>query len=410
MTQSVGGMKHLTRWIFIALVLGVLLGSLVHGFKGSGLYITSHDVTSLVGQIFINLLKMLVVPIVLVSLVVGTLQLKASSALGRYALKSIILYLLTTAVAVLIALVVANLFHIGVGAHMKPTHFVPKDVPTLSSVILNIFPSNPIQSLFHANMLQIIVFSLLLGAAISMAGKHAEPVVTLFKSLHDVMMKLVTIVLYVAPFGVFCLVFAVFLKEGFNLLHDLAGYFFTVLFVLFLHWFFVYGSLVKFMAKERPLKFFKNMLSAMFFAFSTASSNASIPVTLQTAEEKLKVRNSVAAFVIPLGATINMDGTAIMQGVATVFIAHLFGVHLSVGIYLTIILMATLASIGTAGVPGVGLITLAMVLQQAGLPIEGIGLIIGVDRLLDMVRTAVNISGDCAVALYVSRSEKEHLS
>jgi Na+/H+-dicarboxylate symporter len=259
----------------------------------------------------------------------------------------------------------------------------------------------------NGNMLQIIIFAMLFGYAISISGKAGRVFVRIFNDANTVLMKLIFIVLWFAPYGVFCLLAKLFSTEGFSVIYSLAGYFFTVLAALAIQWFVVYGCFIRLFANLNPFIFFKKMYTAMIFSFSTSSSSASIPVTLDTVENKLGVPNSVASFVIPLGATINMDGTAIMQGVATVFIAHAYNIDIGLIGYLTVILTATLASIGTAGVPGVGLITLTMVLKQVGLPVEGIALIIGIDRLLDMVRTAVNVSGDCMVSLLVSKSQKE---
>lgn len=254
-------------------------------------------------------------------------------------------------------------------------------------------------------MLQIIVFALLFGLAISKAGEHGVRVRTFFDDLNEVIMQMVHILMDLAPYGVFCLLAALFADIGLDVLGSLASYFFAVVAVLLIHAVVVYGSLLIFLGRLNPLVFLKKMRPVQLFAFSTSSSNATLPVTLDVVEHRLGVDNSVAAFTVPLGATINMDGTAIMQGVATVFIAQAYGVDIGLSGYLTVIATATLASIGTAGVPGVGLIMLAMVLQQVQLPVEGIALIIGVDRLLDMLRTAVNVTGDATVSCLVAKSE-----
>lgn len=254
-------------------------------------------------------------------------------------------------------------------------------------------------------MLQIIVFAILLGVAVARSGEQGARVIQLFTDFNEVIMTLVTMLMKLAPYGVFCLMVQLFAQQGIGVIGDLAVYFFTVLFVLMLHGFGTYAILLKFLGRLSPLAFYRKMRATMLFAFSTASSNATIPVTMRTVENRLGVKNSIASFTVPLGATINMDGTAIMQGVATVFIAQAYNIDISLSGYLMVIVTATLASIGTAGVPGVGLITLAMVLQQVGLPVEGIALIIGVDRLLDMVRTAVNVTGDSTVSCLVAKSE-----
>ena len=255
-------------------------------------------------------------------------------------------------------------------------------------------------------MLQIIVFSLLFGAALAAAGEAGKRIGAIFRDLNEVVMHFITMMLQLAPYGIFCLVAVTFAQMGFNLIGQLFGYFSIVLLVLLLHLIVTYSLLLKFVGGLNPLMFFRKFYPCMLFAFSTSSSNASIPVVLETVEHKLGVKNSVASFIVPLGATINMDGTAIMQGVATVFIAHVYNVPIGLTGYLMVILMATLASIGTAGIPSVGLITLAMVLKQVNVPVEGIALIIGVDRLLDMARTAINVSGDAVVACIVAKSEK----
>jgi Na+/H+-dicarboxylate symporter len=267
------------------------------------------------------------------------------------------------------------------------------------------FPTNPINSMAEGNTLQIIVFAVLFGIAISAAGKPGERVAALFSDLNEVIMKLVAMLMQIAPFGVFFLMAKLFTGLGLGAILNLGSYFLVLTATLLIHGIVVYGFLLKSFTGLNPITFLKKMEDAIMFAFSTASSNATIPVTMETATHRLGINNRVSSFTIPLGATINMDGTAIMQGVATAFIAQAFNIDLTMGDYLTVILTATLASIGTAGVPGVGLIMLAMVLNQVGLPLEGIALIMGVDRLLDMIRTAVNITGDSAASLIIAKSE-----
>ena len=283
--------------------------------------------------------------------------------------------------------------------------FDPKPSPPLSEVLVNIFPTNPVSAMAEGNMLQIIVFALLMGYAISRSGKPGQRIAGFFNDLNEVILRMVGVLMVFAPYGVFALLANKIAQLGFDAIPQLAKYFGVVLGALLLHAFGVYSLLLKLLSGLSPLKLLKKMRPAMVFAFSTASSAATIPVTLQTVEKRLGVDNKVASFTVPLGATINMDGTAIMQGVATVFISQLYGIEIGLMGYLTVILTATLASIGTAGVPGVGLIMLAMVLQQVGLPLEGIAIVMGVDRLLDMVRTAVNITGDSVVSTIVAKSE-----
>jgi len=401
---------NFTSKILIAMFLGVAFGYVLKLFPQSAFvnHDIIHGVLEVGGRIFIAVLKMLVVPLVFVSLVCGTCQVSDTRKLGGLALKTFVLYILTTALAITVAIVLASVFNIGTGVHLNATaHFETAALPSLQDTIVNIIPSNPIQAMAEGNMLQVIVFALLFGYAISISGKAGRNFTKFFNDANTILMKLIYIVLWFAPYGVFCLLAKLFASESIGIIGSLLGYFVTVLGSLLVQWLVVYGLFLRIFARVNPFKFFKKMYAAMLFAFSTSSSSASIPVVLDTAENKLGVHNSVASFVIPLGATINMDGTSIMQGVATVFIAHVYGIDVGLTGYLLVILTATLASIGTAGVPGVGLITLTMVLQQVGLPIEGISLIIGIDRLLDMTRTAVNISGDCMVSVVVAKSQKE---
>jgi Na+/H+-dicarboxylate symporter len=399
---------NITKQILIAMIAGIILGTLFNELphnKFISEYIVG-GVFDLGGKIFINILKMLVVPIVFVSLVCGTFSLDSSRKFGRLAVKTIVLYILTTMIAITLALFIAHLFGVGIGNDLTTTgKFDTKQIPSLKETFLNIFPSNPIAALASGNMLQIIVFSILLGIAITWSGKHGDQIKKLFRDLDIVIMNLMNMVLKVAPYGVFCLVTTMFARVGFDLIIQLGSYFVTVLFVLVLHLLLTYSFFLYYFGKLSPVQFFKSMMPAMLFAFSTSSSSASIPVVLNTVEKKLGVKESIAAFVIPLGATINMDGTAIMQGVATVFIANSYNMAIGLTGFLKVILTATLASIGTAGIPSVGLITLTMVLIQVGLPIEGIAIIIGVDRILDMTRTAVNVAGDSMVSTLVAKSE-----
>jgi len=397
----------LTRKILICMILGIIVGSALNYFSVDG-WIKSFFVEGVIevgGRIFLSSLKLLVVPMVFVSLVAGTGALEDIKKLGKLGSRTFLYYVLTTAVAITLALIVANVTNPGVGfeALNAPTGFVAKESPPLIDVISNIFPSNPIQSMANGEMLQIIVFALLFGVGMTLAGEAGKRVLVTFNDLNDIIMKMVLLLLQLAPYGVFCLLVKVFAQQGFSAIAPMAKYFFTVLFVLILHTILVYGSMIKVLARLSPVQFFKKFSEVIIFAFSTASSNATIPVNLEVTEKELGVHPTVASFTIPLGATINMDGTAIMQGVATVFVAQVYGIELGLQGFLMVILTATLASIGTAGVPGVGLVMLAMVFKQVGLPVEGIGLIIGVDRLLDMVRTAVNVTGDAVVSCVVAK-------
>jgi Na+/H+-dicarboxylate symporter len=355
---------------------------------------------------FVTGLKMLVVPLVFFSLITGVLGIGDINALGKVGAKSFVLYMLTTAIAIAVGITLAATIGIGEGVNLSTTAaFTAKEAPALSSVLIDIIPSNVVNAMALGKMLQIIFFSILVGISILMVGKKAEPVVELIEIGNEIMMKMVNIIMAVAPYAVFALLAKAISNLGLGLLADLAGYVLVLIAALMFHLFVTLMSILKIFSGMSPKIFLKKMRETQIFAFSTSSSNATIPVTLRAVTDRLGVNNSVASFTVPFGATINMDGTAIMQGVATVFIANAYGVSLGFTGYLTVILMSVLASIGTAGVPGVGLIMLSMVFTQVGLPVEGIGLILGVDRLLDMVRTAVNVSGDAAVSVIVAKSE-----
>ena len=399
-----------TQKILAAMLFGAILGIILNNISVYNSLINqylSNGVFEVVGKLFVNSLKMLVVPLVFCSITVGITSLGNLSLMGRVGLKAIIIYLLTTAFAITLALIFAIFIEPGQGYEIDSSiQFSAKEAPSLSSVLTSIVPSNPILAMADGEMLQIILFAIILGIAITITGNKAESFKKGIISLNEIMMSMVTIIMKFAPLGVFCLIAKTFATQGIDMIIPLASYFFTVTIVLILHVLLTYSAFLKLIGKVSPFVFLKKMRTAIVFAFSTASSNATIPVTLNTVEKRLGVDKSVASFTVPLGATINMDGTAIMQGVATVFIASVYMVDLTIGDYLTVVLTATLASIGTAGVPGVGLIMLTMVLTQVGLPVEGVALIIGIDRLLDMMRTAVNITGDSMVSLITSKSEK----
>ena len=404
----------LTTKVLLAMVLGIIVGLGINmsGLNIEGSFTHKYIVEGLfliVGKMFITALKMLVVPLVFLSLVSGVLGIGDVRKLGSVGGKSFALYILTTAIAIAIAIGLALLFDIGSNSNSVTTgaSFVAKDAPALSSVLINIIPSNIIESFSKGNMLQIIFFSILFGISLLMVGKKAKDIASGIEVLNEAMMNMVTIVMSVAPYAVFVLLAKAISVLGIGLLVNLAGYVGVLLLALGFHLFGTLMLILKMFSNLSPKVFLSKIRDAQIFAFSTASSNATIPVTLRCVTKKIGVDNSVASFTVPFGATINMDGTAIMQGVATVFIANVYNVELGLGGYLTVIMMSVLASIGTAGVPGVGLIMLSMVFAQVGLPVEGIGLILGVDRLLDMVRTSVNVTGDAMVSCVVAKSENE---
>ncbi|HIF9365101.1 dicarboxylate/amino acid:cation symporter [Photobacterium damselae] len=401
----------LTSRVILGMVLGILTGFIIRSLFADVAFIHDYIVNGLFdvgGKIFIASLKMLVVPLVFVSLVCGTSSLKDITTLGRLGGKTLAFYIATTAIAITLALTMGTLFKPGAGADLTAaTSFSAKEAPSLGDVIIGMFPTNPISSMAQGNTLQIIVFAILFGIAISAAGKPGERLAAVFSDLNEVIMKLVALLMNIAPFGVFFLMAKLFTGLGLDAIFNLLGYFLVLTATLLIHGLVTYSVMLKSFTGLSPKTFFKKMEDAIMFAFSTASSNATIPVTMETATKRMGVNNKIASFTVPLGATINMDGTAIMQGVATAFIAQAFNIDLTMSDYLAVIMTATLASIGTAGVPGVGLIMLAMVLNQVGLPVEGIALIMGVDRLLDMIRTAVNITGDTVVTCIVAKTEGE---
>lgn len=414
--------SSLTTRIIIGMISGIALGTFLQWLMPNGRDLVFNvflfelslqnllvdGVLEIIGQIFMASLRMLVVPLVFVSLVCGVCSLQDTTKLGRIGGKAIGLYLVTTAIAISFAILIAIIIGPGEGVHMTAnTSFSSREAPSFAQVIIQMFPTNPFEAFAQGNMLQIIVFALLFGIAIALSGKAGERVASLFEDLSEVIMRLVAILMNIAPYGVFALLASLFTTVSIETFGNLIVYFLVVLAVLFIHALVTYPVMLKVLTGLNPIIFLKKMRDAAIFAFSTASSNATIPVTLETATKKMGVDNSIASFTVPLGATINMDGTAIMQGVATVFIAQVFSQDLTLADYVTVVLTATLASIGTAGVPGVGLIMLAMVLDQVGLPVEGIALIIGVDRLLDMTRTAVNVTGDSMVSIVVAKSEQQ---
>ena len=402
----------LTSKILIGMLSGLIFGSFISLLElEANPFIKVYLIDGLLnigGQIFISLLKLMVVPLVFFSLTSGVSSLDKNLSLGRIAGKTLGLYLITTAIAISIGLSIAVFLNPGNNLDLQTSTLLSiPESPNIKDIILNIIPSNPIQAMADGNMLQIIVFSILVGIAIRGLGDSVKIIKDVVSNITDIVLKLVLYIINIAPYGVFCLMSVLFAEKGLTVLGDLSFYFFIVVSALLIHGFLTYSALLILFAKINPFSFFDKVKSLMIFAFSTSSSNATIPVTLKTVIDNIGVNRKVASFTVPLGATINMDGTAIMQGVATVFIANAYSIDLLLTDYLMVILTATLASIGTAGVPGVGLIMLAMVLNQVGLPVEGIGLIIGVDRLLDMLRTVVNVTGDSAVSTIVANSENQ---
>jgi Na+/H+-dicarboxylate symporter len=403
--------QSLTKKVLIGMFLGSIVGLTINilDLNTSDSFVNTYIVDGLffvIGKMFINALKMLVVPLVFFSLICGVCGIGNINTLGRVGSKSLALYILTTAIAITLGISLAASVGIGEGMGLTSSaQFAVKTAPPISDVLINIIPTNPIKAMANGDMLPLIFFSILAGISLLMVGRKSKGLIEGAEVANEVMMKMVTIIMTVAPYAVFALIAKSMAELGFELLGQLAGYVMVLVSALLIHLFITLMIVLKLFSGLSPRVFLRKIRNAQVFAFSTASSNATIPVTLRTVTERLGVNNSVASFTVPFGATINMDGTAIMQGVATVFIANIYGVDLGLIGYLTVILMSVLASIGTAGVPGVGLIMLSMVFVQVGLPVEGIGLVLGVDRLMDMIRTVVNISGDAVVSTVVAKSE-----
>jgi Na+/H+-dicarboxylate symporter len=404
------GKLSITYKILGALFLGILFGIIFNLLGSKPVNDTLIKwILDPLGNIFLRAIKMVVVPLVLFSLIVGTASIGDIKKLGRIGVKTLGFYLTTTALAVTIALIIANILKPGIGVDVVSTAKAVEAAkpPFILDIFTNMIPTNPVESLVKGDMLQIIVFAIFFGIALTLIGEKAKPVIELCDQINNAFLKIITLVMLFAPIGVFALMSKVIITLGIPVILSLFKYVLIVLFGLFLHTTLVYSTALRVLGKVKPAIFFKKFWSVMVFALTTSSSNATIPVNLEACNTKLGTSEKVSSFTIPLGATVNMDGTAIMQGVAAMFIAQFFGVDLDLQKQLMIILTATLASIGTAGVPGAGIVMLTMVLQQVGLPLEGVALVLSVDRIVDMFRTVVNITGDAICTIIVARSEGE---
>ena len=403
----------LTSRIFIGLIGGLILGVILNLFVPHSYFrdtILVEGIFYVIGNGFIRLMKMLVVPLVFCSLVCGSASIGDTKALGKVGGKTIAFYLCTTALAVTVAITVATVVRPGIGLDMSAIQkgdAVAAESTSAVDTLLNIIPENPIGSLANGTMLQIILFALIVGILLAKMGERAELISNLFSQCNDLMMEMTNMVMTLAPIGVFCMIARTFANLGFDAFVPLLKYMGSVVLGLAIQCFVVYMLLLVVFARLNPIRFLKKFFPVMGFAFSTSTSNATIPMNIDTLEEKIGVSRKISSFTIPLGATINMDGTSIMQGVAVVFAAQAYGIHLGLNGYLTVIATATLASIGTAGIPSVGLVTLSMVFTAVGLPVEAIMLIMGVDRILDMLRTAVNITGDAVCTTIVAKQNGE---
>lgn len=392
----------LAMQIFIAMVLAIAAGLLLQGQADF-----ANTFIKPFGTIFLNLVKFIVVPIVLFSIMCGIISMKDIRKVGSIGLKTVVFYLCTTAFAVTIGLLGGNLFK-GMFPVIATTDLSYEAAASTSfmDTLVNIFPSNFVKPMVEANMLQVIVMAVLLGFSIILVGEKNAKVVSAFNDLNEIFMKCMELILKLSPIGVFCLLCPIIATNGAAIIGSLAMVLLTAYICYIVHAVLVYSLSVKAMGGMSPVKFFKGMMPAIIFAFSSASSVGTLPINL-SCTEKLGAKKEVASFVLPLGATINMDGTAIYQGVCAIFIASCYGIQLTLPQMLTIVLTATLASIGTAGVPGAGMVMLAMVLTSVSLPVDGIALVAGVDRIFDMGRTTVNITGDAACAIVVSNIEQK---
>lgn len=416
MTEETKKKKKLsdTGKILLGLLFGAIFGIILNYLVPDSSIkndVVINGVLYVIGNGFLKLMKMLVVPLVFTSLICGAAAIGDTKTLGKVGVKTIALYICTTALAVSVAIGVANLIRPGIGLNMSQIQaadaVTTTTTPTsMTETLLDIIPDNPFGSLANGTMLQIIVFALIVGILIAKMGERAELLFNFASQCNDLMMEMTMLVMKAAPIGVFCLIAKTFSGLGLDAIIPLLKYVISVIAALAVQCFGVYMLMLFGFTRLNPFRFFKKFLPVFGFAFSTATSNATIPLSIETLEDKMGVSRRISSFTIPLGATINMDGTSIMQGVAVVFASQAYGVHLGLNGYLTVIATATLASIGTAGVPSVGLITLSMVFQSVGLPIEAIALIMGIDRILDMIRTAVNVTGDAVCTTIVAFQNK----
>ncbi|PRY60395.1 Na+/H+-dicarboxylate symporter [Vreelandella songnenensis] len=396
-----GWWRRIALWkkILAGLALGILAGALL-GENAS--------VFKPLGDIFINAIMMLIVPLVFSTLVVGITSMRDPQKMGRIGARTIALYLLTTAFAISIGLLLSTLLQPGAGVDISFDGSVDaSEAPTLASILIDLVPRNPIDALANGNILQIIVFAIGLGISLTLVGEKGEPLVILFDSFAEAMYKLTGIVMAFAPFGVFGLIAHVSGQYGLEILLPLAKLIGVVYLASALHVLVVYSGFISLLGRLNPVRYLQGSLDAMMIAFSSASSAGSLPVSIRCAQQNLGVSEGVSGFVLPVGATINMDGTALYQGVVVLFIAQMLGIELTLVDYGMIVVTGTLASIGTAGVPGAGLIMLSIVMAQIGLPLEAIAVVAGIDRILDMARTSVNVAGDIMVTTLVGKSEGE---
>ena len=395
-----------TKKIIVSMILGILVGvtfnltSLIESSSGS--YIT--NLLDLVSYLFLSSLKLIIVPLIFFSIVCGIVSLSDDVSISRLGIKTLLLYTTTTVIAISLGLLFSSFIN-----------YEPIEMKNLGSVVNieniktdgNIFPNNIFKSLSDGNIIHLLIFAVLIGISAARIKNRIKTFIQYFYDFNDVVNELVKLIISFTPIAVFCILAKTFSTQGTETIMSLAGYFFTVVFVLLFHFLFTFSILIKFFTALNPVKFFQNLKDVVIFTFSTSSSSASIPFTMKAAEEKYGIDKSISTFTVPLGATINMDGTAIMQGCATFFLASLYGIDLGINEIVTIVITATIASIGTAGIPSAGIIMLTVIFTQIGIPLEGITLLLGVDRLLDMMRTSVNVSGDICISCVIASSENK---
>ena len=395
-----------TKKIIVSMILGILIGvtfnltSLIESSLGT--YVI--NLLDLVSYLFLSSLKLIIVPLIFFSIVCGIVSLSDDVSISRLGIKTLLLYTITTVIAISLGLLFSSFIN-----------YEPIEMKNLDSVINienietdgNIFPNNIFKSLSDGNIIHLLIFAVLIGISAARIKNRIKTFIQYFYDFNDVINELVKLIISFTPIAVFCILAKTFSTQGIETIMSLAGYFFTVVFVLLFHFLFTFSILIKLFTALNPVKFFQNLKDVVIFTFSTSSSSASIPFTLKAAEEKYGIDKSISTFTVPLGATINMDGTAIMQGCATFFLASLYGIDLGINEIVTIVITATIASIGTAGIPSAGIIMLTVIFTQIGIPLEGITLLLGVDRLLDMMRTSVNVSGDICISCVIASSEKK---
>ena len=395
-----------TKKIIVSMILGISVGitfnltDLIEFPLGT--YTT--NLFDLVSYLFLSSLKLIIVPLIFFSIVCGIVSLSDDVSVSRLGIKTLLLYTITTVIAISLGLLFSSFIN-----------YEPIEITNLDSVINienietdgNIFPSNIFKSLSDGNIIHLLIFAVLIGISAARIKNRIKTFIQYFYDFNDVINELVKLIISFTPIAVFCILAKTFSTQGVETIMSLAGYFFTVVFVLLFHFLFTFSILIKLFTALNPVKFFQNLKDVVIFTFSTSSSSASIPFTLKAAEEKYGIDKSISTFTVPLGATINMDGTAIMQGCATFFLASLYGIDLGINEIITIVITATIASIGTAGIPSAGIVMLTVIFTQIGIPLEGITLLLGVDRLLDMMRTSVNVSGDLCISCVIASSEKK---